>query len=181
MKIGAERAAARWFAVHTNARAEWMAHRRLEEHGYETLYLHFLGIVRHARRQIAVLKPYFPRYLFVAIKPGQSFGPVNRTIGVASIVHRGDEPLWIPDPVIAELRSRGNAAGLIGPEEVRKRALLKRGSEVRILQGPLEGFLATVALDDGAQIKVWLSLFGRHTTARLPSQGVELLHPNGGA
>jgi transcriptional antiterminator RfaH len=181
MKIGAERATARWFAVHTNARAEWMAHCRLREQGYDSLYLHFLGIVRHARRQIAVLKPYFPRYLFVGIGPGQSFGPVNRTIGVASIVQSGDEPLEIPEPVIADLRSRGNAAGLIGPEEVGKRALLKCGSQVRIVQGPLEGFLATVALDDGAQIKVWLSLFGRHTTARLPSKGVELLHPNCGA
>jgi transcription antitermination factor NusG len=181
MKIETGQATVGWFAVHTNARAEWMAHCRLKEQGYDSLYLHFLGLVRHARRQIAVLKPYFPRYLFVAIGPGQSFGPVNRTIGVASIVHRGDEPLWIPDPVIAELRSRGNAAGLIGPEEIRKRALLKRGSQVRILQGPLEGFLATVAFDDGAQIKVWLSLFGRHTPARLPSQGVELLHPNCGA
>jgi transcriptional antiterminator RfaH len=158
-----------------------MAHCQLKELGYESLYLHFLGLVRHARRQIAVLKPYFPRYLFIGIEPGQSLGPVTRTIGVASIVHSGDEPLEIPEAVIAELRSRGNAAGLIGPEKVRKRAVLARGSQVRILQGPLEGFLATVALDDGAQIKVWLSLFGRHTTARLLSQGVELLHPNCGA
>ena len=181
MKIETGQAPVRWFAVHTNARAEWMAHCRLKEQGYDSLYLHFLGLVRHARRQIAVLKPYFPRYLFVAIGSGQSFGPVNRTIGVASIVHHRDEPLEIPEPVIAELRSRGNAAGLIALEEVGKRAFLTRGSQVRILQGPLEGFLATVAVDDGAQIKVWLPLFRRHTIARMLSQGVELLHPSCGA
>ena len=179
MKTGARGAS--WYAVQTKARAEWLAHCQLKAAGYDSLYLHFLGLVQHARRQIAVLKPYFPRYLFVCLEPGQSLGLVTRTIGVATIVHAGDQPLEIPEAVIAELRSRGDSAGMIGAEEVRKRGLLKRGSQVRILQGPLEGFLATVALDDGARIKVWVSMFGRHTTTRLSSSGVELIHPNGGA
>ena len=175
MKSGARAA---WYAVQTNARAEWLAHCQLKVHGFNSLYLHSLGLVTHGRRQIAVLKPYFPRYLFVGLEPGQSLSLVTRTIGVATVVHAGDQPLEIPRAVMAELRSRGNSVGLVGTERARK---MERGAQIRILQGPLGGFLATVALDDGAKIKVWLSLFGRHTTARLPASAVEPLHPNGGA
>ena len=50
MKSGVRAA---WYAVQTNARAEWLAHCHLKSTGYESLYLHFLGLSSHARRKIA--------------------------------------------------------------------------------------------------------------------------------
>ena len=170
-----------WYAVHTNARAEWLAHRELRRQGYDTLYLHYRGTVSHARRKIGVLKPYFPRYLFVGVKPGQSVGTINNSAGVSTVVYFGDQPLVIPPEVIAELRTRGDQNGAIDvpPEKVRKR--LESGTEVRLAAGPFAGFVATVALDRGKSIMVWLSLFDRRISATFGPEDIEILHPNGGA
>lgn len=167
----------RWYAVHTNARGEWQAHKRLREQGYETLYLHRRATVSHARRKIGVLRPYFPRYLFVAVLPGQSFAAINSTEGVSALVYFGDEPLVIPQRVIAELRTRCDQTGLV-PEEVAKTAhLMAEGTEVHITSGTFAGFVGTVALDTGKQVRLWLSLFGRPVEATVPLSSVERVSP----
>lgn len=167
----------RWYAVYTKARAEWLVHKGLREQGYETLYLHRRATVSHARRKIGVLRPYFPRYVFVAVGPRQSVYAVNTTIGVSTVVYAGLDPLEIPAEVIAELRARGDENGLVeerGPE-ARKR--LKRGQQVRIAGGPFEGLLALVALDSGNAIRVWLDGFGGKVEAILDPSGLEPVSP----
>lgn len=157
----------RWHAVHTNARAEWLAKSRLEEQAYAVFYPHFLGTVRHARKVIGVIKPYFPRYLFVGVRPDQSLYAVNKTMGVSTVVYIGDVPLEVPGPVMAELRSRGDEDGRVAMEEGRRKARPAVGSRVS-LAGPLEGFVAQVAeIDGGDHVRVWVQMFGRLVEARV--------------
>ncbi len=53
-----------WYAVHTNARKEPLVDRLLKHQGFDTLFLHFTNIVKHAGRSSQVIRPYFNRYLF---------------------------------------------------------------------------------------------------------------------
>jgi transcriptional antiterminator RfaH len=172
----------KWFAVLTNARAEWMAHQELRRQGYDTLYLHYMGTVSHANRKIGVLKPYFPRYLFVGVEPGQSIGKVNKTQGVSTVVYFGDEPLAVPDRVMDELRAKGNRDGLVDVPAAPVRERLERGTQVTLESGPFAGFIATVSLDRGASIVVWLRSFGdRLIPLTVGPEDVEPLNPTGGA
>ncbi len=172
----------KWFAVLTNARAEWMAHLELRRQGYDTLYLHYRGAVSHANRKIGVLKPYFPRYLFVGVDLGQSIGKINKTQGVSTVVYFGDEPMPVPSRVMAELRAKGNPDGLVDIPAPAVRERLERGSQVELASGPFAGFMATVALDRGPSIVVWLRSFGdRLIPLTVGPEDVEPLNPTGGA
>lgn len=159
-----------WFAVLTKPRAEATANRFLREIGCETLYLHYRDTVRHARRINEVLKPYFPRYLFAS---GASLYQINNTPGVATMVYFAGEALPVPDPVMDELRSRGDDAGLVDlqPDEREARRRYEKGEIVRINGGPFEGLFGSVGLDTGKAVQVWIDLFqGRVQASLLPEQ-----------
>lgn len=162
--------AARWHAVHTNSRAEWMAHQGLRERGFETFYPHYAGTVRHGRKSIGVLKPYFVRYLFVRIRVGQSYYAVGATPGVSSIVNIGGEPLDIPDKVVADLQRMGDEDGKIELTEELNPAVFLAGDIIRFDHGPFAGLLAEVAksVDGNENIRVWIEAFGRRTAMTLP-------------
>ena len=164
-----------WYAVHTNARKEPLVDRLLKHQGFDTLFLHFTNIVKHAGRSSQVIRPYFNRYLFAGVMNGQSLWDINHTMGVSTIVYLGDKPLEIPTPVIEELRARGNRKGLVklAPEQVagyRKR--FRQGEQVRISDGPLAGLFAVVELDKGHEVRVWVSMFKGRVEAALQPEAL---------
>lgn len=170
----------RWFAVLTKPRAERLAEGELLRQGYRTLYLHYPATVSHARRRIGVLKPYFPRYVFVGLSAGQAFAPVVSTPGVSEVVSSTDGPLPIPADVIAELASRGDDKGKLKPEVLERakaRPRFAKGDVVRIGAGSLEGLLVTVALDEGERVRVWLGAFGGEVDALVSPTLIEPASP----
>ena len=163
----------RWYAIQTAPRAEWGVHRALDRLGYDTLHLHYAATVRHARRVIGVLKPYFPGYLFAAVVAPLSIHPIAVTAGVVAIVGDLAGPIEIPPAVIGELRSRGDERGLMPlPPAEKQRRELEAGEQVRISAGPLENLLATVALDSGTEVSVWLEMFRGRVIARFDAKQV---------
>ena len=68
----------------------------------------------------------FSPYIFVEMIDGQ-YGPIKRTLGIASVVLRGDTPAIVPPTIMTALRRRKNANGLIN---VAPR--LRRGTRVQI-------------------------------------------------
>ena len=166
-----------WYATYTRTRSEWLVHRLLKYQGFETLYLHYPAMVKHARREYEVLRPYFPRYVFAAVSEGQEVSQINKTIGVSTVVYLGDKPLEIPLPVIEELRLRADENGrLLKPpkETIEQRKRFRRGQKVRITEGVLEGLKAVIEVDSGHQVKVWLSMFKGEVPVVLSP---EALHP----
>ena len=166
---------AAWYAVHTKPQKEGLVHKLLGFQGFETLYLHYPYVIKHARRTRMVMRAYFPRYVFVAVAEGQAIYDVNNTLGVSTVVYLDDEPLEIPGPVIAELRERADHKGMLklSPKEtteVRKR--YRRGQRVRITEGVLEGLEATIRLDAGHEVKVWMELFKRRVRLSFPPGAV---------
>lgn len=97
----------------TKARAEWGVHKELRRQGYATLYLHYQGKVKHARRVIAVLKPFFPRYLFVGLEDGQSLYDIAETRGVVAVLSNADGPLEVPSREIERLARGADADGRV--------------------------------------------------------------------
>jgi len=150
----------------TGPRREGMATSYLRQRGYEVLYLHYRDAVRHARRTKTILRSYFPRYIFVAVRASMGFHGVNRCPGVSTIVYCGDDPVEIPEGVIEELRKRGDNAGSIEltPEEKDERRRFEVGELVRINGGPLAGLVGAIQLDKGrldsnGQVRVFIEMF----------------------
>lgn len=169
-----------WYVCHTLARAEAIADHYLRQAGYGTLYLHKAVTLRHARRAYDVLRPYFPRYVFFQTAPsGAAAGlySASTAIGVSQVVGCAGEPLEVPARVMDELRRRAGPTGLIHADTFEEAHLHQPGSQVRILAGPFEGFLALCRLDNGREIRLWLNLFGRSTETTLATSSVESASP----
>ena len=91
-----------WLAVHTMAGHEATAARHLVRQGYWTWYpferyrepsKRAKGVSREVER------PYFSRYIFVALRYAhEAIGPINETVGVSRVVCKrlSGEPLTIP-------------------------------------------------------------------------------------
>ncbi len=164
-----------WYAVHTRPRKEGLVDDLLRSQGFETLYLRYSSVVKHARKTRVVMRSYFSRYIFAGVTDGLSVPTINRTIGVSTVVYLGDEPLEIPLPVIEELRARGNSKGLVklAPDQVAEhRRRFRQGEQVRITDGPLAGLFAIVALDKGHAVSVWLDFFGGKVEALFDPTGL---------
>jgi transcriptional antiterminator RfaH len=162
-----------WYCVYTNQRAEGAVHGRLKADDVETLYLHYRTTRTHARKITPTIEPYYPRYLFVRPRTGQSIYRINNTIGVHSILTMDDMPSQIPEPVMDHLRSLCDETGLVSlePEEIQERKRYRPGQDVRVDHGLCAGLSGSVKLDKGTEISVWLSFFsGRVSVDLLPEQ-----------
>ena len=173
-----------YYAVHTKPQKEGLVELLLRKQGLATLFLHFNDVVRHARREREVIRSFFPRYVFAGASDGYWVPEINRTIGVSTVIYRGDQPLEIPGAVIEELKQRGDESGLVvmSPEAVEEhRRRFRKGEQVQIIDGPLAGLFAIVSLDSGREVRVWLAMFGGKVEALFDPEGLKSGSPDGGS
>ena len=160
----------RWYAVHTRLHAEARALENLKRQGFEAWLPLYRKQRRRARRSEQVLRPLFPRYLFVALDlDGEQWRPVLSTYGVADLVSSGDGPLALADAVIDALRARADEDG-----HYTLARGLKSGDKVRIESGPmraLEGILEVEG--DTDRVVVMLHLLGREVRVKLSSDEID--------
>lgn len=164
-----------WNVVYTNARQEATAAHWLKRSGYEVLFLKYKTRVRHARRVEDAIRPYFPRYVFMAAQASQGLASAFSAPGVSTVLYCGDKPLAVPQPVIDELSGRADSDGLIREAtgiQRNQRVRLRQGQEVRVDHGPFEGFIGMVELDRGVEVRVWLRDLFRGLTVHLPPEAL---------
>lgn len=165
-----------WYAVHTGPRMEDVADANLRQQGYMTFY----PFVRmRQRRKIAnrdqfhvewVNKPYFPRYLFAAIRgPHESIYAINETDGVSTVVYCGDDPLPVPHDVMDELMGRAEHEGKISDIDTLAREKFPEGEQVTFIdESPFAGLMARVAIDSGKAVRVWIEMLSKEQEVSVP-------------
>lgn len=161
----------RWYVVHTQPHHEVRADVNLRRQGFATYLPRYQRTRRHARRTETVVRPLFPRYLFVAIDLTRDrWRAIHSTFGVSHLVQAGDEPLSVPSGIVEEIRAREDGEGLVrlglppgvGP-----------GSPVRLIDGIFQdakGVLERVA--DNRRVAVLLELLGREVRVFVPAESV---------
>lgn len=157
----------KWLAVMCEPRQEFFANQRLRRQGYWT----FLPFERLRRKRklpnrpgfkVEVVEtPYFPGYLFTAIrKPTESVYAINETDGVSTVVYCGSEPLPIPHAVMDELMARADNAGCVGAVDKVSRKRFQPGDAVRfVASSSFAGLVAQIEQDAGSKTRVWLESF----------------------
>ena len=161
----------RWYVVQTQPHAEERARGHLERQSYEVWLPLYRKKRRHAGRSETVIRPFFPRYLFVRVDMARErWRPILSTFGVSRLVGGAQGPESLPEAVIAGLRERSGQDGLF---ELGVRPL-RSGDAVRIADGPfadLEGVFR--AKSDRERVSVLLSLMGREVKVTVASTDVE--------
>ena len=158
-----------WAVINCHPHREQIALENLQRQDF-TAYCPMLRRRRsHARRVTSVLRPLFPGYLFVST--GTNFGrwrPILSTYGVRSIVRSGQDISCIDHAFIVSLREREVDGAIVRP-----RMPYQIGQSVKIADGPLDGFIATIIdMDERDRLVVLLDLMNRSTKVTLGSRQV---------
>lgn len=163
-----------WFVVWTNPRCERRAALALKAKGYETFLPMRARWVKQFRRIARAEFPLFPRYVFVALKPGQSFPGIRGASGVEAILRNEDIPVEVPAEAVEELQ-RVCAAGVFDETlRVSTASLVTPGMPVRVKDGPFVSFEGVVhRVLSSKTVEVLVSIFGRQSPVHMPLEAVE--------
>ncbi|MBM09254.1 MAG: transcriptional activator RfaH [Magnetovibrio sp.] len=163
-----------WLVVYTHVHSEARAENHLRQQGRIVYLPRYAKTRRHARRVERVIRPFFPRYLFVAHDPERSpWRAIKSTVGVSGIMFDGERPLTARQEIIDTIQARENKDGLICLSDG---SIFKPGQHVRIGDGPLAEQIAIIeCLDDRRRAVVLMDLLGRQVKARIPVESLTTL------
>ncbi len=161
----------RWYVVRSQPHAERRARENLGHQGFDAWLPLCRRRRRHARKMEIVLRPLFPRYLFVAVDLETTpWRAMLSTFGVANVIQGPAGPVPVPDPVIESLRARADAAGVLDLEPPAYQA----GTKVRVTAGPfadVEGIFQ--ARTDAERVAILLTLMGRAVRVMVSEGDIE--------
>lgn len=125
--------------------------------------------VREGKRR-TVERRVFPGYILVQMKMDEdSWYVVRNTPGVTGFVGMGNQPTPLRPEEVNQIMRRMEA------EAPKVKVTFKPGQKVRIVDGPFNDFIGTVAEIDmeKAKVRVMVSFFGRDTPVELDFLQVE--------
>lgn len=149
-----------WFLAQLKPNCARIAERNLRRQGFATFLPMEDATGQRQGRFVAAPRPLFPGYIFVAFDADLGhWRAVNSTSGIVRLVGFGRGPATVPADLVAQLRMRCNAAGMLLPPKPPQ-----PGDQVRMLKGPLASFVAEVECIAADQ-RVWLlmDIMGKQT------------------
>ncbi len=160
-----------WYVVHCHPRDETKALAHLRRQGYEAYLPLYAKRIRHARRIERVMRPFFPRYLFVSLNLAvRAWRPIRSTLGVCNVVCFGDQPTPVPAGVIEELRRHEDDGGCIG---FKRQNTIKKGDKVVMLSGPFSRLFGLCEfVSDNERASILLDLLGRKVRVLVEAETV---------
>jgi transcriptional antiterminator RfaH len=164
-----------WHVVRTHPRQEIRAEQNLESGGIESFLPRMRAVRsrRHSRHVAAT--PLFPQYIFARFDPAARLHDVSFTRGVQGLVHVGGSLAVVEDAVIAVLRSRVGADGLVRVGEP-----LQPGEKVIIADGPFAALAGVVERVLPEKERVTLLLTAVHASIRVDLAAESVLRGSGG-
>lgn len=160
----------RWYVVHTHPNAEARAFDNLARQGFHPYLPRFLSERRHARKVEEVLRPLFPRYLFVRLDlEFARWRAILSTLGVTGLVCRGELPASVPDGVVEDIQARESG----GVVPIPRPPSPKAGQKILVTSGPFDGNWGLFeGMTDQHRVVVLLDLLGRNVRVHVPASAV---------
>lgn len=145
-----------WCVVMTKPNHEAIAAANLQRQGFDYYYPRFL---KKKPGTTAVVRPLFPRYIFVFIE--QVWRSLSGTRGISYVLMGNEGPQLVADALIQRIKEREDKNGLyqlIAPPR------FKPGAKVKAEKGPLAGVaLIYEGMSGHDRVKVLADLLGRST------------------
>lgn len=161
-----------WYAAHTHPNAEFRALDHLSRQNYRAYLPRYAKKTRHARRTRQVLRPFFPRYLFVSLDlTHQGWRPIRSTQGITDIVCFGEQPASLPEGFIESLIAQEDADGCL---RVATADRFKPGDSVVVRGGPFSRLTGLCEkMTDNERVAILLDFLGRKVRVVLDAETVE--------
>jgi transcriptional antiterminator RfaH len=145
-----------WSVVMTKPNCENIAVANLARQGYDCYFPRIL----QQNGKLDLIRPLFPRYLFVAIT--ERWYSIRGTRGVSYILLGDNGPAFISPTVVDSIKSRENEKGFVvlskdGPVE-----RFTKGDKVKPIDGPLMGIdMIYEGMAPHDRVKVLVSMLGQ--------------------
>jgi len=159
-----------WFILQFKSNSHHLAAKNLNRQGFET----FLPLQDTTSRRLSrftnISKPLFPGYMFIKFDRAESeWHKINNTYGVSHLITFNSILKSIPITFVDSLMMRYDLSGKLLP--IKK---LKKGDQVKVLEGPFADFIATVETYETEQ-RIWLlmDLMGRKTKIQTPLSALQ--------
>ena len=155
----------RWRVLQANTNAERLAASAVRALGFEVyLPMAITERPRTERRPAAKLvRPFLPGYLFARVDAlADDWGALYSTIGIKAIMRSGDQPLALPDEIVARIKAR-EELGLIKLPAPTADARWSRGDAVKVSFPTYDIDAVFEELLDTNRAAVFVSLLGRVT------------------
>lgn len=161
-----------WYVIHTHSHQEFRAELNLKNQGYLVYLPRYSGIRSHARKIEKIVKPLFPRYLFIKLDLSlDAISYINSTFGVIKLVALGGQPNMLPVSVIESLKAQEDNKGNL---DVIINSKYKVGDKVKIGEGALKGSNALfMGINDKQRVSVLLNILGRKLNITVPSLSLQ--------
>lgn len=165
----------KWYVVHTQVNKESYAAQQLAQQGFETYLPRYKKTRRHARKTDEILAPLFPRYLFVHIDlENARWRAIASTYGVSGLVSAGNDPIAVPDEIIAVIQNQANDTGVI----ILPKVAFKAGETVHVREGAFEGYNAILECqDDSERVTLLINLLNREIRVKTTLEAIEKIDP----
>jgi len=166
---------AKWYVLHTYSGYEQMVQDNLymvfkknnmEDRLFEVLVPMEDVVEEKGGKRKVVQRKKFPCYVIVKMDyDNKMWHMVTNTRGVTGFVGPQGRPMPLTEDEIKRMHL----------EKIVVETDMEVGKRVKVIQGPLEGFVGTVETVDAAQskCKVVVSMFGRDTTVELEMYQIE--------
>ena len=159
-----------WFILQFKSNSHHLAAKNLNRQGFETFLPLHETTSRRLSRFINTSKPLFPGYMFIRFDRAENeWHKINNTYGVSHLITFNSILKSIPTTFVDSLMMRYDLSGKLLP--IKK---LKKGDQVKVLEGPFADFIATVETYETEQ-RIWLlmDLMGRKTKIQTPLSALQ--------
>ena len=160
-----------WYVAHTRPNEESRAHLHLVRQGFEVYLPRYAKKRRHARSVDTVVRPLFPRYLFVSLDLTRDrWRSIQSTFGVVGLVTSGERPVPLSSEAVEAIRAREDAKGHVA---LGLAPGLGVGSKIKLLDGIFAdhgGVLERIA--DERRVAVLVQLLGRQVRMVVDAESV---------
>ena len=155
-----------WCVIYTNQGQEFLAISELKKQNFSIYIPLITKVVRHARKIKEIVKPFFPRYIFINLNIIEdAWKKINYTKGVTKILTSEEVPISVEGEIIRELKKLENSKGYINYDNP---YFYSQGDKIEILEGPFKGKAGHYdSLSDNLKAKILLDFMGRTLKLKL--------------
>ena len=160
-----------WFVIQFKPNSHFQAVKNLNQQGFETFLPLTDTTLRKTSQFVNSTRPLFPGYMFITFdRTNADWHKINNTYGVSRLVTFNSILKAIPSTFVDNLKRRYDLSGKLMPMQK-----LKKGDQVKVLNGPFANFIATVETYETDQ-RIWIlmDLMGRKSKIQTQSDTIQL-------
>ncbi|MEO1106168.1 MAG: hypothetical protein AAFW98_20950, partial [Pseudomonadota bacterium] len=131
---------------------------------------------RSARKTVDVRRPVFVGYVFLGMREGQGLWDAKWCRGVLDVITFANEPAIVPARIMRAVMDDCDSDGWMrSADDNPDLERYEVGQSVKIVGGPLEGFVAQIqALDGMKDLCVEVEMFGAKRLAKVDASRVKV-------